>query len=86
MPTTACAQNPTVTDAQCAQSGGLADILRREKTALSIAEVAALLSVSKTKLHAMVQAGQIPHWRIGASIRFDPQAVANWLESKQVFA
>lgn len=82
MTATTCAQNPTVTDAQCAD--GLTEILRRQTKAVSIAEVAELLSVSRTKVHALVQSCSIPFFRIGSSIRFDPKLLADWLESKQV--
>lgn len=77
-----CAQNQTVLDAECAD--GLSEILRRQTKAISIAQVAELLAVSRSKVHAMVQAGKIPHYRIGATIRFDGQALAVWLDGQQV--
>jgi excisionase family DNA binding protein len=84
MTATTCAPNPTVTDAHCAEPAGLTDVIRRETKALSLNQIATLLSVSRGKIYNLVQAGQIPHLRIGATIRFDPQAVASWLEAKQV--
>jgi excisionase family DNA binding protein len=88
MTATTCAQNAVANRspiAQCAGgAAGLTDSLRCSPKALSLTQVADLLSLSRNKIYNLVRAGQIPHLRIGASIRFDGQALASWLDRQQV--
>jgi predicted DNA-binding transcriptional regulator AlpA len=56
---------------------------------LTVAEVAAMLRISKSKVYELTQertrsgdlrANPLPHFRIGESVRFNKQAVESWLE------
>jgi excisionase family DNA binding protein len=58
--------------------------LERIDHALTVKELAPILSMSETKLYDMARAGRIPSYRIGGGVRFDPRAVARWLESKAI--
>lgn len=42
---------------------------------LTVAEVAALLNLSKPKVYAMVDSGELAHFRIGSAIRVHREAV-----------
>ena len=50
---------------------------------LDIAEASQLLRVSKTTAYKMVNAGQIPHRRIGRQIRFSRQALEEFIREGQ---
>jgi excisionase family DNA binding protein len=47
--------------------------------ALTAAELAELLAVSRITIFKQAKAGRIPCFRIGTCVRFDPRAVATWL-------
>ena len=49
-------------------------------TALKVADLAKLLSVSQRQVYKLVQEGKIPHFKVGKSLRFDPDTIAAWLE------
>ncbi len=49
---------------------------------LRIAEVAAVLGVSRSKAYQLAQAGDIPTIRMGASVRVPSAALAAWVESR----
>jgi excisionase family DNA binding protein len=61
---------------------GLAEQIERIGRALTADELAKLLSVSKVTIFKQAAAGKIPSFRVGACVRFDPRAVANWLRSQ----
>jgi excisionase family DNA binding protein len=44
-----------------------------------VAEVAEMLAVSERQVYQMAQDGQIPSFKLGGSVRFDPHLLANWL-------
>jgi excisionase family DNA binding protein len=54
--------------------------------ALTVPEVAKLLGFSRSALYEMVNNCRIPHHRIGSSIRFDPQELADWWRSRLMLA
>jgi excisionase family DNA binding protein len=45
-------------------------------------ELSELLSLSVKHLYRLAKSGRMPNYRIGGAVRFDPQAVADWLEGK----
>jgi excisionase family DNA binding protein len=47
--------------------------------ALTVAELAALLQVSERHIYHLVQIGAIPHFKVGNTVRFDPEALGKWL-------
>lgn len=42
-------------------------------------EVAKALDLSERQVLRLAQAGELPHVRVGRSVRFDPAAVEAWL-------
>lgn len=54
--------------------------------ALTVKELAPLISCSPTKLYDMAREGRIPSYRIDGGVRFDPHAVAEWLRSRAIVA
>jgi excisionase family DNA binding protein len=60
----------------------LADSLEQRTTALTVADVAALLNVSERQVYKLASDGRIPCFKIGGSVRFDPSAFAAWLRQK----
>jgi excisionase family DNA binding protein len=57
----------------------LPDRIAQYDHALTAAELAELLAVSRITVFKLAKAGRIPSFRIGTCVRFDPKAVANWL-------
>ncbi len=60
----------------------LADQIEQTGRALTAAELARVLSVSRITIFKQAKAGRIPSFRIGTCVRFDPRAVANWLRTR----
>lgn len=60
----------------------LAEQLRSRKKALTVEELAGLLCVGIRTLYKEVEDNRIPFFRVRSSIRFDPHAIAQWLERK----
>lgn len=48
--------------------------------ALTAAEAANLFGVSEAMIHKQARIGNIPSFRIGTSVRFDPKALIDWFE------
>ncbi|GEM_PF-1995240 len=48
---------------------------------LVAAEIAQLLTVSDKTVYQWVELNQIPHLKINGSVRFNPKAIAIWLET-----
>jgi len=57
----------------------LPDQIAQIKHALTAAELAQWLAVSRITIFKLAKAGRIPCFRIGTCVRFDPRAVATWL-------
>ncbi len=51
---------------------------------LKIEDISAYLNVKTKTLYAMVESGDIPHYRIGRLIRFKREDVDLWMEAKKV--
>lgn len=64
----------------------LAVELEKMPRALRASELATILSTSKMTIYRLVEQGAIPHFRVGGLIRFDPQAIADWLRGKMPFS
>ncbi len=52
---------------------------------LTIRETAEYLKLSKSKVYLMVQQGEIPHLKMGKSVRIRMSDLQEWLEQKLVF-
>lgn len=50
--------------------------------ALKAGELAKLLGVTRQHIYKMAANGAIPSFRIGASVRFDPRQVSEWLKMR----
>lgn len=51
---------------------------------LKIEDISAYLNIKTKTLYAMVESGDIPHYRIGRLIRFKKEDVDLWMEAKKV--
>lgn len=60
----------------------LIEQLRSRKSALSVTELAKLLSMGKRTLYCGIQAGRIPSIHVLGTVRLDPQQIATWLEER----
>ena len=58
----------------------LIEQLRTRNSALSVPELAELLSMGTRTIYTGIKAGRIPSIRILGTVRLDPQQIANWLE------
>lgn len=56
--------------------------LASKECALKASELAKLLGVTRQQIYKLAAAKSIPSFRIGTSVRFDPNDVAEWLERK----
>ncbi len=50
--------------------------------AMKVADLTELLGVDDKHIYRMAARGQLPSFRVGGAVRFDPQEVANWLRVK----
>jgi excisionase family DNA binding protein len=59
-------------------------IERLEKTSgmLDGSQVAEMLTIHPVTIRKWVAAGKIPHVRIGGRVKFDPGALAEWLDKR----
>jgi excisionase family DNA binding protein len=64
----------------------LIEELRNRRELLTVNELSALLSAHKMSIYKWVRQGRIPHLRVGSGLRFDPRALAQWLERRTVAA
>jgi excisionase family DNA binding protein len=60
------------------------DQLQRRKKAMNATELSDMLGLSGKHLLKMAKLQRIPNYRIGGSVRFDPGAVALWLEQRTI--
>lgn len=58
--------------------------LKAKRTAMTVKELANLLSLSEREVYKLAASNQIPHFKIGASVRFDPPSVVVWLEARMM--
>lgn len=58
--------------------------LRSMDHALTVKELASLLTLGKTALYDLVRRGAIPHFRVGYMVRFDPNEIANWIQGRRL--
>jgi excisionase family DNA binding protein len=58
-------------------------ILEQKSGLLTVTELAKLLSVSQRLIYQLVQSGNLPHLRTGATVRFDPMVIVKWLNDAE---
>ncbi len=62
------------------EESGFNEREQHENKLLTISEVAVYLSIKVKTIYARVEAGEIPHYRIGRLIRFRLDEIDVWLE------
>jgi len=62
----------------------LVDELAARKKLMTVQEMVELLGVHQQTIYEWVWKGKIPSVRIGARIKFDPRAIANWMRQGQL--
>jgi len=62
------------------QPTGLIDSLNGKTRALRVSDVATLLNISERMVYQLSKEGLLPTIRISGCIRFDPAALARWLQ------
>jgi excisionase family DNA binding protein len=50
------------------------------------AEIAVMTGWTRKHIYDLAKRGQIPHYRVGGSIRFDPTKVMAWLDQHEIAA
>ena len=60
------------------------ELLKLRRSALTVREVAEILSLSEREIYKLAASNRIPHFRIGASVRFDSESLVEWLESRML--
>ena len=58
--------------------------LRSMDHALTVKQLASLLTLGKTVIYEMVRRGTIPHFRLGYTVRFDPNEIADWIQGRRL--
>jgi excisionase family DNA binding protein len=58
------------------------DILTQRKRAMTADEVAELLNVHAKTVYRAARAGTLPSFHVFSCRRFDPKAVAQWLQER----
>jgi excisionase family DNA binding protein len=62
------------------------DQLQQQTTPIKVSELAGLLNVSIDVIYTLTRRNEIPTLRIGDTYRFDPKAIAKWLQRAPVNA
>jgi excisionase family DNA binding protein len=60
----------------------LIEQLEARSGAMRVADLTAMLGVDDKHIYRMAARGQMPSFRLGGAVCFDPQEVAKWLRSK----
>jgi excisionase family DNA binding protein len=53
---------------------------------VAAAVIAELTGWTRKHIYDLAKRGKIPHYRVGGSVRFDPQKVMGWLAEHEVAA
>ena len=60
----------------------IAEELRRAKGLLSVRQLAEALAAHPQTIYGWVAAGKLPHLRVGSRVKFDGNAIADWLDRR----
>jgi excisionase family DNA binding protein len=58
-------------------------LLRSAKGALTAKQLAEVLNISPKTVFKLANAGRIPSFRVGTSVRFDAQLIVEWMRRKR---
>jgi excisionase family DNA binding protein len=61
----------------------LGDDLAGRTTALTVSEVAKILSVSERQVYKLAALDELPSFRVGGALRFDPAAITAWIDAAE---
>ena len=75
-------QRDVVTDTN--KHTAVTEIIRSKGSFWSADELSEVLCISRKHIYKLAKAGRIPHYRISGSVRFDPEAIAQWLEKRSI--
>ena len=75
-------KNPPHTSNELPNSTDLVERLKASKSALKARDLAEIFGVTQQHIYKLAAKGVIPSFRVGAAVRFDPSAVADWLKEK----
>jgi excisionase family DNA binding protein len=56
--------------------------IRESKSALTVPELATILSLGKRTVYDQIDSGSLRAYKIGTSLRLDPATTADWLERR----
>lgn len=62
----------------------LASVVERQPGLLSVKDLQILTGFKRTAIYDKVAAGRIPYLRFGATIKFDPIAIAAWMRDHTI--
>ncbi len=51
---------------------------------MDVMETARYLNIGRSKLYEMAKEGMLPHLRVGASLRFDRDALDEWIRQEML--
>lgn len=60
----------------------LIEELEARSGGIKVSDLASILGVDDKHIYRMAARGQLPSFRVGGAVRFDPQEVAKWLRAK----
>lgn len=60
----------------------LVEQLQAKRRAMTVPQLAKLLSVSRQHVYKLTAETRVPFFRIGGAIRFDPGVIAEWLAAR----
>jgi excisionase family DNA binding protein len=58
----------------------IADSLKDRQTAITVPELANMLTLSRRQFYKMAAANRIPNFKVGTSVRFDPGEIREWIQ------
>jgi excisionase family DNA binding protein len=61
----------------------LATQIERHRVALTVEELAEILSIPGKQIYSLIKFGSLPSYRIASSLRLDPVTTAAWLRSRR---
>ena len=64
------------------KEGSIISHIRSRRSFWTADELGTLFAMSSKTIYKMAATGRIPSFRIGGTVRFDPSAMAEWLEAR----